>query len=104
MPETTVKILFERYGAKYRAFVAFTVVLGIVSMLLNATVINVAALQMLGTSLYGQANLLAFRDVFLFLGMTNFIATVPATLLRIPKARCFLPGRVGGETRDVVNV
>ena len=104
MPETAVKIPFERYGAKYRAVVAFTVVLGIVSMLLNATMVNVAALQMLGTSLYVQANMLAFRDVFLFLGMTNFIAMVPATLLRIPKSKVFLPGRVGGETRDVVNV
>ena len=44
MPEIAVKILFERYGAKYRAFVAFTVVLGIVSMLLKATMINVGAL------------------------------------------------------------
>ena len=48
--------------------------------------------------------MLAFRDVSLFLGMTNFIAMVPATLLRIPKSKVFLPGRVGGETRDVVNV
>ena len=42
MPETAVKILFERYGPKYRAFVTFTVVLGIVSKLLKATTINVA--------------------------------------------------------------
>ena len=104
MLETAVKLLFERYGAKYRAFVAFTVVLGIVSMLLNATMINVAALQMLGTSLYAQANMLAFRDVFLFLGMTYFIAMVPATLLRIPKSKAALPGRAGGETRAVGNV
>ena len=104
MPETAVKILFERYGAKYRACVAFTVVLGIVSMLLNATMINVAALQMLGTSLYAQANMLAFRDVFLFLGMTYFIAMVPAILLRIPKSKVVSLGRAGGETRAVGNV
>ena len=104
MPETALKFLFERYGPKYRAFVAFTVDLGIVSMLLNATMINVAALQMLGASLYAQANMLVFRDVFLIIGMTNFIAMVPDTLLRIQKSKVFLPGRVGGETRDVVNV
>ena len=104
MPETAVKILFERYGPKYRAFVTFTVVLGIVSMLQNATIINVAAFQMLGTSLYAQANMLAFRDVFLIFGMTYFIAMVPATLLRIPKSKAVLPGRAGGETRAVGNV
>ena len=64
----------------------------------------VAALQMLGTSLYAQANMLAFRDVFLFLGITYFIAMVPATLLRIPKSKAVSPGRAGGETRAVGNV
>ena len=64
MPETAVKILFERYGPKYRAFVTFTVVLGI----------------------------------------TYFIAMVPATLLRIPKSKAVSPGRAGGETRAVGNV
>ena len=66
--------------------------------------INVAALQMLGASLYAQANMLAFRDVFLFLGMTYFIPMLPATLLRIPKSKAILPGRAGGETRAVGNV
>ncbi|MFP6725217.1 MAG: hypothetical protein VCB63_00070 [Alphaproteobacteria bacterium] len=58
---------------------------------------------MLGTSLYTHANMLAFRDVFLFLGMTYFIAMVPATLLRIPKSKAVSPGRAGGETGVVGN-
>jgi len=59
----------------------------------------IAALQMLGTSLYAQANMLAFRDVFLFLGVVYFIAMVPATLLRIPKGAAVVPGRAGGGPR-----
>ena len=35
MPETAVSFLFERYGPKYRTFVTFTVVLGLVSMLMT---------------------------------------------------------------------
>ena len=54
MPETAVKILFERYGPKYQAFVTFTVVLGIVSMLLNATMINVAIPVIMGAFGVGQ--------------------------------------------------
>ena len=41
-----------------------------------------AALHLLGNSLYAQASMLAFRDVFLFLGMVFFVAMLPALLLR----------------------
>ena len=54
MPETAVSFLFERYGPKYRTFVTFTVVLGIVSMLLNATMINVAIPIIMGAFGVGQ--------------------------------------------------
>jgi hypothetical protein len=65
----------------------------------------IVALQMLGTSLYAQANMLAFRDVFLFLGLVYFVAMVPAMLLRIPKGATVVPGaparRGGGGAKAV---
>ncbi len=42
MREISVKIVFGSYGPKYGVCLTFSVVLGIVSMLLNVTMIHVA--------------------------------------------------------------
>jgi hypothetical protein len=46
-----------------------------------------AALHILGDSLYAQASMLAFRDVFLFLGLVYSAAMLPALLLRERKRK-----------------
>jgi hypothetical protein len=46
-----------------------------------------AALHILSNSLYAQASMLAFRDVFLFLGLVYFAAMLPALLLRERKRK-----------------
>ncbi|MBT6911154.1 MAG: DHA2 family efflux MFS transporter permease subunit, partial [Rhodospirillaceae bacterium] len=54
MPTAAIEALFERYGPKYRAFVTFTAILGVVAMLLNATMINVAIPVIMGAFGVGQ--------------------------------------------------
>ena len=54
MPAAAIEVLFERYGPKYRAFVTFTAILGVVAMLLNATMINVAIPVIMGAFGVGQ--------------------------------------------------
>jgi len=55
-----------------------------------------AALYMLGDSLYAQASMLAFRDVFLYLGLVYFVAMLPALLLRERKQKVpAMPGAAG---------
>ncbi|NQV60747.1 MAG: DHA2 family efflux MFS transporter permease subunit [Alphaproteobacteria bacterium] len=54
MPTAAIEALFERYGPKYRVFVTFTAILGVVAMLLNATMINVAIPVIMGAFGVGQ--------------------------------------------------
>ena len=54
MQSAAIEALFERYGPKYRAFVTFTAILGVVAMLLNATMINVAIPVIMGAFGVGQ--------------------------------------------------
>ena len=54
MPTAAIEALFERYGPKYRVFVTFTAILGVVAMLLNATMINVAIPVLMGAFGVGQ--------------------------------------------------
>ncbi|MDA1100648.1 MAG: DHA2 family efflux MFS transporter permease subunit [Proteobacteria bacterium] len=54
MPSTAIEALFERYGPRYRVFVTFTAILGVVAMLLNATMINVAIPVIMGAFGVGQ--------------------------------------------------
>ncbi len=61
----------------------------------------VAAMHMLGNSLYAQASMLAFRDVFLFLGMVFFFAMLPAILLRERKPKARLAPTVRGDAQTV---
>jgi hypothetical protein len=64
-----------------------------------------AALHLLGNSLYAQASMLGFRDVFLYLGLVYFAAMLPALLLRERRQRVrMLPPAAGdsgamGEAR-----
>ncbi len=73
MQEAAIKVLFERYGPKYRLFVTVTVILGIVSMLLNATMINVAIPVIMGAFGVGQ-------DTVHWLA-TGYIASMTVTML-----------------------
>jgi len=58
-----------------------------------------AALHLLGNSLHAQASMLAFRDVFLFLGMCFFFAMLPAILLRERKPKARLAQTVRADAR-----
>ncbi len=56
-------------------------------------------LYLVGQSVYSQASMMAFRDLFLFVAVAFFIAAIPALLLRDwkprPKARPVLAARTG---------
>ncbi|MBT7761063.1 MAG: MFS transporter, partial [Rhodospirillaceae bacterium] len=73
MATAAIETLFERYGPKYRVFVTITVILGIVSMLLNATMINVAIPVIMGAFGVGQ-------DTVHWLA-TGYIASMTVTML-----------------------
>jgi MFS family permease len=62
----------------------------------------VAALHLLGNSLHAQASMLAFRDVFLFLGMCFFFAMLPAILLRERKPKARLTPTVQADAQPTV--
>ena len=73
MPSTAIETLFERYGPRYRLFVTITVILGVVTMLLNATMINVAIPVIMGAFGVGQ-------DTVHWLA-TGYIASMTVTML-----------------------
>ena len=58
MPAAAIEALFERYGPNYRIFVTFTAILGVVAMLLNATMINVAIPVIMGAFGFGRQRLI----------------------------------------------
>ena len=73
MQSIAIKTLFERYGPKYRIFVTITVILGVMAMLLNATMINVAIPVIMGAFGVGQ-------DTVHWLA-TGYIASMTVTML-----------------------
>ncbi len=73
VPTVAIEALFERYGPKYRVFVTFTAILGVVAMLLNATMINVAIPVIMGAFGVGQ-------DTVHWLA-TGYIAAMTVTML-----------------------
>ena len=54
MPSETTEVLFARYGPRYRAFVATTVLLGTTAAVINTTSINVAIPDIMGAFGIGQ--------------------------------------------------
>ena len=73
MPSTAIETLFDRFGPRYRLFVTVTVILGVVTMLLNATMINVAIPVIMGAFGVGQ-------DTVHWLA-TGYIASMTVTML-----------------------
>ncbi|MDP6343517.1 MAG: DHA2 family efflux MFS transporter permease subunit, partial [Alphaproteobacteria bacterium] len=45
------------------------------------------ALYLIGQTVYLQASMMAFRDIFLFVALVYFVAMIPAWFLRTPRAR-----------------
>lgn len=49
--------------------------------------IRSGVLHLVGRSLYMQASMMAYRDIFLFIGVCFFVAMIPALLMRDPKSK-----------------
>jgi EmrB/QacA subfamily drug resistance transporter len=73
LPTAAIEALFARYGPRYRAYVTFTAILGVVAMLLNATMINVAIPVIMGAFGVGQ-------DVVHWVS-TGYIAAMTVSML-----------------------
>ncbi len=54
MTSETTEVLLERYGARYRWFVAITVLLGTIAAVITTTIVNVAIPDIMGTFGIGQ--------------------------------------------------
>ena len=86
MQADTVEDLFRRFGPNFRWYVTFAGLIGGFSMVLSATIVNVAVPEVMGAFGVGQDQAQWMATAFFALGIVFVLAMLPAlNLARLPR-------------------